>query len=217
MGLISGKLFAGLMAGTLTVSAIGYTGTTHFENVKTTIAALEDKAELIHDQAFTTIRSANTTISLKNGEIDRLGTEVERLEQQLENANGEIEKAHLKLTEKDAAIETANSQMETLDTSSTASLNKVNNLAPLSPVVDSSEVKVVGQKLTIAEVSSQADRKIKLGNANGVDIEVDYNGEKINVPAGSVIYVPWKAAANNFVYDLPQTDGTTVKESKSVR
>ncbi|WP_404348183.1 hypothetical protein LG311_19810 [Sutcliffiella horikoshii] len=217
MGLISVKVFGGLVAGMLTVSAIGYTGTQHFENVKSTIATLEDKAELIHDQAYSTITSANKTIVFKNEEIIRLGNEIDRLDTELTEANSSIEEANQALAAKDADLEMANAQMATLDTTSEESLDKVEALVPLIPIVDNGINKVVGQELAISIVSSQADKKIKISNPNGVDIIVNHNGETVTATAGTVVYVSNKSGIDTFTYELPQQDGSTVSKSKDIR
>ncbi|MGD6816645.1 coiled-coil domain-containing protein [Metabacillus sp. 113a] len=183
MGFISGKVFAGIMAGTLTVSAVAYTGATFMDEIKMNVDKLQDRILLTADEAASKIGTANSTINQKNLEIDRLEGEVDRLNEQLGKANTAVTKGNEEVTKANGDIAKANEDMESVKSLTAKAVSELDKDVISERVVDHSDVQVVGEALVFTVVTNQDEpkdgeneRTLRLSNPNGVPVNVTVTG-----------------------------------------
>lgn len=214
MAIFGSKVFLGIAATLLTGSAALYGGAGLINNIQDNIQALEDKAELLHDEAWSKGRIANGIIAEKNAEITRLEAEVNRLEDEVQISKDELAKAETEITKANGELAKAEADIQETKDVSDVSVAKVNNLPELGGVTDD-KAQVIGKKLDIAVVSSQSVRTVKFVNHNTVDVTVNYDiaggggTGSVTVPAGDVVYenIPTTAI---FTYTVPSGSAETV-------
>ncbi|MGG1630886.1 hypothetical protein [Rossellomorea sp. NRS-1567] len=206
MGIVSAKVFAGLVAGSIAVSGVAYTGATHMDNIKSQIVSLQDKAELFHDQAYKLGQTANSIISNKNGEISRLEGEVTRLETELTTSNGNIDSLEASLEDANANINQANADVKDVSDTLDQAVTEVEALPEIAPLVDE-KAKVNGMELGISVIQSQSERTIRFNNPNTVDVTVYFNGTSQTIKGGDVVYKKFPNTTV-FSYTVPTNDGT---------
>ncbi|MTH54552.1 hypothetical protein GKZ89_14200 [Bacillus mangrovi] len=225
MGFITGKVFAGIVAGTLTVSAVGYTGAVFMDEIKMNVDKLQDRIMLTADEAATKIGTANSTIDLKNQEIDRLEGEIDRLNTQVNNANAEVAKGNSEVTKANTDITKANTDMESVKSLTAAAVNASDKDVISGTIVDHSDVKVTGNDLGFTIVTNQDEEKtgenertIRLTNPNGVPVNAvitsTTRGEVFNetIAAGDVQYFK-KNNSGEMLKLTYQVPGTGVSKS----
>lgn len=214
MAIFEGKVFLGIAATLLAGSAALYGGAGVIDDIQANIQALEDKAELLHDEAWSKGRVANGIIAEKNAEITRLEAEIDRLEDEVETSKAEMIKAEAEITKANGELAKAEADIQETKDASDSSIAKVNNLPEPGGVTDS-KAQVVGKNLDIAIVTSQSVRTVKFVNHNTVDVTVNYNiaggggTGAVTVPAGDVVYEKIPNTAT-FTYTVLNGSAVTV-------
>lgn len=185
MGFITGKVFAGIAAGAITLSA-GTFAVTHVDSVKNNIDRLEDAFNLLQDEASVKIGGANKVITEKNDEITRLDDEVTRLETQLAAANAEITKGDQEIGKANDEVNKANAAVENLADESDAAADRV-EASELTTKVQDDKYQVSGLDLGFTIVQNQDEtneRTIRLFNPNTAAVD----NVKVVSTTGTVLF-----------------------------